>query len=98
IQFFCDVSNITRYQDSVSAISGILSITSKPINIGGASIGGIFDPADVYFNGYIDHLIITQRAKTACEILQDATLVVYYPFENSLLDSGPNLISGTLSA
>ncbi|CAF1644088.1 unnamed protein product, partial [Didymodactylos carnosus] len=76
--------------------TGIVNITGKPINIGGSSIGGS-TTATVYFNGYIDHLIITQRVKTACEILPDAKLTVYYPFENSIHDYGPNIITGTLS-
>jgi hypothetical protein len=46
--------------------------------------------------GLIDQLSIVTRVKSASEILETATLVVYYSFDNqSLLDSGPNLINGT---
>jgi hypothetical protein len=46
--------------------------------------------------GLIDQLSIVTRVKSASEILTTATLVVYYSFDNqSLLDSGPNLINGT---
>jgi hypothetical protein len=43
-----------------------------------------------YFGGYLDHVTISDRAKSACEILQDATLTVYLPFDNVLTDGGPN--------
>ncbi len=38
------------------------------------------------------------RVKSPCEILQDASLVVYYPFDNTITDHGPNSIVGTLSS
>jgi hypothetical protein len=48
-----------------------------------------------YFFGYIDHVSVTYRAETAKEILDDASLVVYYLFDyGSTLDSGPNLLHG----
>ncbi|CAF1051646.1 unnamed protein product [Rotaria sordida] len=50
-----------------------------------------------FFQGYIDQLTIVNRAKSACEILDDATLATYYDFDNSpiLNDSGPNSLSST---
>ncbi|MCC7159854.1 MAG: hypothetical protein IT281_09970 [Ignavibacteria bacterium] len=51
-----------------------------------------------FFHGYIDQLaILFSRAKTATEILNDATLVGYYSMDclsYSSLDSGPNQING----
>lgn len=48
-----------------------------------------------YWNGYIDQLLYVARAKTAAEVLTDATLVAYYSFDNgSFDDSGPNKING----
>ena len=51
------------------------------------------------FNGYIDQLsILFNRAKSASEILDDATLVAYYSMDCTSFpawDSGPNLIHGT---
>ena len=48
-----------------------------------------------HLNAYVDHFSISNRAKTACEILNDATLVAYFPFDSgSLIDVGPNMISG----
>jgi hypothetical protein len=58
-------------------------------------IGGISSIMMCYL-GLIDQLSIVTRVKSASEILETATLVVYYSFDNqSLLDSGPNLINGT---
>ena len=51
------------------------------------------------FNGYIDNLKITTRAKSADEILTDATMVVYFSFDGPTLseDMGPNKMNGTIS-
>lgn len=49
-----------------------------------------------YFDGYLDSIAYFSRAKNATEVLFDATLVVYLPFDgNTLLDSGPLSINGT---
>jgi hypothetical protein len=50
-----------------------------------------------YFTGYIDNLLVTTQAKSAAEILSDASLFAYYSFDspNSNLDSGPNGLNGT---
>ena len=43
-----------------------------------------------YYNGFIDQLSYTNRSKTADEILRDATLTVYFSFDNgSTADGGP---------
>ena len=42
------------------------------------------------FNGYIDEMIFVSRVKNATELLDEATLVAHYSFDNTLLDSGPN--------
>ena len=48
------------------------------------------------FNGYIDNVRVTTRAKSAAEILNAATLMAYYSFDlpNQVLDSGPNGLHG----
>ena len=53
--------------------------------------------ASTYFNGYIDNVRVTTRAKSAAEILEAATLMAYYPFDlpNQSLDRGPNGLHGT---
>jgi hypothetical protein len=49
-----------------------------------------------YFYGYIDQLSYLSTAKTGNEILDDATLIVYFSFnQNSLLDSSSNQMNGT---
>ena len=51
-----------------------------------------------YFNGYIDNVKVVTRAKSASEILQDASLIAYYSFDlpSVTLDNGPNGLNGTL--
>ena len=51
------------------------------------------------FNGYIDDLKVTTRAKSAARLLTIATLVVYFSFDGSTLteDMGPNKMNGSLS-
>jgi hypothetical protein len=61
---------------------------------GNTSIGKILIFSNEY-SGYMDHVSITYRVKTASEILNDATLAAYYTFDSgSTLDSGPNLLHG----
>lgn len=63
------------------------------------TIGGPGFVPIYYFDGYIDQLtILFNRAKSAEEILADATLVAHYSMDclaYSALDSGPNRIDGT---
>ncbi|CAF0952998.1 unnamed protein product [Adineta ricciae] len=49
-----------------------------------------------YFEGRIDQLQVSERAKSACEILNDATLTAYYAFDigASYLDSSLNYFHG----
>lgn len=65
--------------------------TSGPVTIGGADIYGSLGVP--YFTGAIDHLTVSTRAKSACEILNDATLAAYFPFDGSFADAGPNFLS-----
>lgn len=66
---------------------------SGTITIGARSVSSM-TPV-YYWNGYIDQLLYVARAKTAAEVLTDATLVAYYSFDNgSFDDSGPNKING----
>jgi len=43
-------------------------------------------------NSYIDKLTFISRVKNSIELLEEAALVVYYPFDNSYSDAGPNNI------
>lgn len=51
------------------------------------------------FNGFIDNLKVTTRAKTAAELLLAASLVVYFSFDGPSLieDMGPNKMNATIS-
>ena len=50
-----------------------------------------------YFDGLIDQVYYTNRAKNLTEILDDATLTFYFPFDcGSLHDQGPLRINGSL--
>ncbi|CAF3480091.1 unnamed protein product [Rotaria sp. Silwood1] len=66
---------------------------------GNTTIGATFHSGTaVAFNGYIDNVRFEARAKNSTEILNDATLHVYYSFDSgSLTDNGPNGINGTAS-
>ncbi len=89
--------SLFRYMYANSTNTGYLNIANLTVSVGSCPVGGSFAP-QVYYSGYIDQLTVTMRVKTPCEILQDASLVVYYPFENTITDQGPNLIVGTLSS
>jgi len=64
-----------------------------PFTIGGARIYGR-GPGLTYYSGYIDHLTISSRLKTPCEIYLNANLHCYFKFDSpsSLIDSGPNFL------
>ena len=52
------------------------------------------------FLGKIDHVSVTSGAKTACQILNDATLTAYYPFDTtgSYLDYSMNTFHGVANS
>lgn len=100
--FVFDNSARTRiiYLDGVnigmSTNVGPLQTTSGAFTIGGATIGGN-TALNVYYTGYIDHLTLSYRVKSACEIYLDATLACYFPFDSpaTLVDSGPNFLTAS---
>jgi hypothetical protein len=67
-------------------------------NSGNLTVGmAIIPPYMYYFDGLIDQLYYTNRAKSSTEILDDATLTLYFSFDNgSIYDSGPLRINGSL--
>jgi hypothetical protein len=69
--------------------------TSGLMTIGSANVDGAIGKP--YFSGYIDELMISTRVKSACEILNDATLAAYFPFDGSYTDAGPNSLTLTTS-
>ncbi|CAF1496506.1 unnamed protein product [Adineta steineri] len=52
------------------------------------------------FQGYMDQMTVSNRAKSSCEILEIATLVAYFTFDNGLFlnDSGPNSLQATTNS
>lgn len=77
-----------------SVSQGLYSTANNPFFIGSV------DGTGEYFIGELDHLSITFRAKTPCEILQDTTLVASYSFTqggSAAQDSGPNGFNGFIS-
>ncbi|UJR11288.1 hypothetical protein I4U23_015469 [Adineta vaga] len=74
-------------------LSDPFQTTSGSITIGAMNNTGIITN---FWTGYIDQVSYVSRDKTEDEILEDATLVAYYSFDNgSFLDYGPNKINGT---
>ncbi|CAF1159234.1 unnamed protein product [Adineta ricciae] len=82
---------VNGYLDTnCSSVSPFQGTPNTTLIIGGAKV------LKMYYEGLIDQLSVVTRVKSASEILDTATLVVYYSFINqNLLDSGPNLINGT---
>ena len=82
-------------------LNGVLDGTSISLNpyqgqsgnltIGSTGVG----TATSYWNGVLDQLTISNRAKSACEILNDASLIIHLPFNNIFDDIGPNTMSVT---
>ncbi|CAF4421777.1 unnamed protein product, partial [Didymodactylos carnosus] len=82
---------INGIQDGTRSGGPYLGTTGN-ITIGTSNIQSPYN----FFQGYIDQFSVTNRAKSALEILDDATLVAHYSFDSgSLLDQGPNGINGT---
>jgi hypothetical protein len=50
-----------------------------------------------FHSGLMENLIFVSYAKNASQILYEATLVAYYSFDGSYVDSGPNNISNITS-
>ena len=68
----------------------VFNSTFTPMTIGYTS-----PLAPYYFDGLIDQLSVVEWAKSTSEILNDATLVARYSFENySYDDTGPNGMNG----
>jgi hypothetical protein len=73
--------------------SGPFIGSSGAITIG--AINNTGSTPSYFWTGLIDQVSYVSRAKTATEILSDATLVAYYSFDNgSFYDLGPNKING----
>lgn len=85
-------------------LNGVLEATTGASGIAVGPYKGVSGPVTIgwvtnnlYFNGKIDQLRVSSGAKTACQILNDAVLTAYYPFDvgASYLDASVNFIHGT---
>ncbi|CAF4659189.1 unnamed protein product [Rotaria sp. Silwood1] len=92
-----DYSTLQQYvyvngvQDASNTNRGPYKGTQGDMTIG---TNGVFAGMN-YWDGCLDQISYFSRAKSATEVLQDATLTIFYPFNNSLLDYGPLGINGT---
>jgi hypothetical protein len=79
-------------QDAIASNAQPYQGTNGSIQIGTAQ----FSFTTCYFNGYIDNVKLTTRAKSSTEILFDASVTAYYSFDLSSLnnDNGPNGLNG----
>jgi hypothetical protein len=84
---------VNGVQDSINNNVSAYQGKNGSIQIGSTQVYS----ATNYFTGYIDNVMVTTQAKSASQILSDASVVVYYsfdlPFPNT--DEGPNHLNGT---
>jgi hypothetical protein len=85
-------------------VNGVLDASQSSVAFQGSSgnttigVTYVTPPGVNFFNGGMDQMQFVWRAKNSSELLNDATLVAYYSFDNgSLYDSGPNGFNGTVS-
>ncbi len=85
------INGISECNHTSSSPLQITNLTYIPITVGYTT-----PLAPYYFDGLIDQLSLVGWVKNTSEILDDATLVAWYSFDNnSSNDSGPNGINGT---
>ncbi|CAF1365960.1 unnamed protein product [Rotaria sp. Silwood1] len=87
-------NNQSIYLDGLSEGSRV-AISSYIGQNANVTIGKTGIPEGYWFDGLLDQITVTNRAKTSCEILNDASLVAHFPFDSSTVDIGPNTITGT---
>lgn len=80
-------------QDNAKSSASPYQGTNGTITIGSTQL---FSTTS-FFSGYIDNVRIVTRAKSATEILSDASLIAYYSFDlpSPTMDNGPNGLNGT---
>ncbi|CAF1106760.1 unnamed protein product [Adineta steineri] len=85
---------LKEIQDGRRVTSGPYKGTANVLTVG--SIPS-FAPGFITNNGFIDKLTFVPRVKTTAELLDEATLVACYTFDNSYTDLGPNQIINSTS-
>ncbi|CAF0826048.1 unnamed protein product [Adineta steineri] len=98
--FVFDLSTLTKLiylngvlENSCSSSSTLSIPTSTNITIGRIPLlTSIYNVTS--FQGNIDQMTVSTRVKSSCEILEIATLVAHFTFDNGLFlnDSGPNYL------
>jgi hypothetical protein len=80
-------------QDNIKSNSAAYQGTSGNIIIGSTQLSSTTN----FFNGYIDNVRIVTRAKSATEVLSDASLIAYYSFDlpYPTIDNGVNGLNGS---
>ncbi|CAF0903596.1 unnamed protein product [Adineta steineri] len=82
---------LNGYQDGSHSPAGPYLGRSGSINIGMYQDSSSYN----YFDGYIDQVSLTMAAKSADDILDDATLATWHSFDYGIIyDSGPNKLQG----
>ncbi|CAF1381877.1 unnamed protein product [Didymodactylos carnosus] len=86
---------VNGVQDAIQSSVQPYTGQNGSITIGTSSIL----PGSNYFVGYIDNVALTTRAKSATELLSDATMIFYFSFDNPnpSYDNGPNFLNGTVA-
>ncbi|CAF2659490.1 unnamed protein product [Rotaria sp. Silwood2] len=84
---------VNGIQDTIKSDASVYQGTNGTIDVGSTLVLSIRN----YFNGYIDNVQITTRAKSSDEILTAATLAGYFSFDvpSPYNDYGPNGVNGT---
>jgi hypothetical protein len=84
---------VNGVQDTIKSNAAPYQGTNGSIQIGSTQVYSTVN----FFNGDIDNLIITTQAKSATQVLYDASVIAYYSFDlpNPALDDGPNRLNGT---
>jgi hypothetical protein len=83
---------LSGIQDAISSSAQPYQGVNGSIQIGSTQTYSVTN----FFGGYIDNVMVTTRAKSASEILYDASLMAYYSFDlpNPTQDNGPNGLNG----
>jgi hypothetical protein len=95
-----DLATLTLQLWLNGILDGNISRNGYQGSSGNTTIGVTYvtPPGSNFFNGYFDQMQFSFCAKNATEILNDATLVVYYSFDGgSTYDNGPNGINASVS-
>ena len=95
-----DLSSQTQTVYLNGAADGRRSAPPYMGSVGHTTIGVTYliPPGSNFFNGYLDQMRFSLRAKNATEMMNIASLVTYYSFDNgSLSDNGPNGVNASIN-